>query len=389
VERLAGFYRVGALLLVFTSVAGIPGASPAAALGTPNFRPFLSAVACPTTTVCTAVGGRVNATGVNTTLAERRNGGSWALQSTRNPTAGSKLDVVACASTTMCMAVGEYQNLADGDVYEPLVERWNGSNWAIESTPKPPSDHGGSSLTSVACPSVRVCIAVGSYAYGYPKLVTLAERWNGSNWAIESTPKPPSDNGGSSVLTDVACPSVTVCIAVGGDGYHALVERWNGRSWTLQSAPSPQGSMPMSLIVVACSSTTVCTALGTSPGVMPVAERWQGNRWAIESIPKPNANGGRLYDVACPSIKMCTALGSTVAVVPAPLVERWNGSRWAVESTPQRSGDAMTLSGIACASATVCTAVGSYVNQSALEFTLAERWNGSSWAIESMPNPAK
>jgi hypothetical protein len=43
--------------------------------------------------------------------------------------------------------------------------------------------------------------------------VTLAERWNGSSWAIQSTPNPTGAR--SNILYGVSCPSTTACTAVG------------------------------------------------------------------------------------------------------------------------------------------------------------------------------
>jgi hypothetical protein len=37
-------------------------------------------------------------------------------------------------------------------------------------------------------------------------------RWNGSSWALQSTPSTP---GGASELFGVSCPSATACTAVG------------------------------------------------------------------------------------------------------------------------------------------------------------------------------
>jgi hypothetical protein len=46
---------------------------------------FGPAVSCPTTSVCTAVGLHVRKSGLGVTLAERRSGGVWTVQSTPNP----------------------------------------------------------------------------------------------------------------------------------------------------------------------------------------------------------------------------------------------------------------------------------------------------------------
>ena len=54
-----------------------------------------------------------------------------------------------------------------------MAERWNGTAWAMQSIPNP---NGSGQLNGVSCTSASACTAVGYYG-GY---VTLAERWNGT-----------------------------------------------------------------------------------------------------------------------------------------------------------------------------------------------------------------
>jgi hypothetical protein len=68
----------------------------------------------------------------------------------------------------------------------------------------------------------------------------------------------------------------------------------------------------------------------------------------------------------------------------------WNGA-WSTVSTPAPRGaeNGVTLSGISCTAANVCTAVGRTGGVSLVkaESTLAESWNGTSWAIQTTVNP--
>src|SRR5690349_792556 len=90
-------------------------------------------------------------------------------------------------------------------------------------------------LSSVSCPSVRWCVAVGFHTIGSgPALYPLAEAWNGRSWRLL---KAPVIHG---MFLGIACPRVRACIAVGGranrDGIqaHPLAATWNGRSWRLR-----------------------------------------------------------------------------------------------------------------------------------------------------------
>src|SRR5205814_9194602 len=64
---------------------------------------------------------------------------------------------------------------------------------------------------------------------------------------------------------------------------------------------------------------------------------------------------------------------------------------WSLQSVPIPAGAGSSiLSSESCASATACTAVGGYVTGngfSTVQYTLAERWNGSTWSFQTMPNP--
>ena len=113
------------------------------------------------------------------------------------------------------------------------------SGWSLQHSPVPP---GGTNiyLFGVACPSERVCTAVGYY-YNGTKDVTLAERWNGTKWSVQHTPNPAGAT--SSELDGISCASGSACIAVGdygnGTAQVTLAERWNGTKWSIQSPPTP------------------------------------------------------------------------------------------------------------------------------------------------------
>jgi hypothetical protein len=61
-----------------------------------------------------------------------------------------------------------------------LAERWNGSHWAIQETPNPPGSISDVILWSVSCSRPLQCVAVGKLASPSSPQLTLAEQWNGS-----------------------------------------------------------------------------------------------------------------------------------------------------------------------------------------------------------------
>ena len=108
-------------------------------------------------------------------LVERWNGTKWAIQKTPNPVGASSIFLfgVSCTSASACTAVGYYYN---GTTYVTLAERWNGTKWSIQQTPNP-TGGSGNQLVGVSCASTSACTAAGQYSNG-TTTVTLAERWN-------------------------------------------------------------------------------------------------------------------------------------------------------------------------------------------------------------------
>jgi hypothetical protein len=331
--------------------------------------------------------------GTVTGAASAAAGTGWAIQPTPNPTtAGSTLVSVSCRSAA-CTAVGYYKTKSAkyGNIPRPLAEKWNGTRWVIQPGAQPGAQ--GSELTGVSCSSASRCSAVGWYTAKSGITRTLAEYWNGTAWATQATPNLAPDI--STQFTGVSCSSASACTAVGwyianSDGNTgSLVERWNGTSWSIQSNPAG-GATNGILAGVSCTSGTACTAVGSYDinGNPILAERWNGTRWTM--LPTPPAPAGAssaaVNGVSCSSASLCTATGDYFpagSFTPLSLAERWNGSQWAVQPTPNPANGAI-LEAVSCPSATACTAAG--VSGPA---AVAEAWNGATWAIESTPSPTK
>ena len=304
-------------------------------------------------------------------------GAGWSITPSPNPTVPTgQLFWESCTATTSCTAVGTYVK-ASG-VAVTLAERWNGSQWLIQPTPNP-QGAAVSSLFGVSCTAPSACTAVGNSVNQAGASQPLAERWDGTRWTIQPTPNP---SRGGRFLNGVACTSPSACTAVGSSNAGTLAERWDGTRWTIQPTPNPsQGGGFLS--GVACQSASSCTAVGSS-NAGTLAERWDGTRWTIQPTPNPSQGGGFLSGVACQSASSCTAVGSSNA---GTLAERWDGTRWTIQPTPKPAGaQSAFLNTVACASASACTAAGAYINSSGTFQTLAEQWNGTRWTIQPTPN---
>jgi hypothetical protein len=329
----------------------------------------------------------------------------WTTIPSPNPEGSSanRLESVSCepSSTNMCMSVGKSTVAGTEKV---LAERWNGSSWAL-SAPLVPSGATASSLNGVACPTTTSCRAVGTYKTSAGTF-SLAEHWNGTAWTIV-----PTENGAgasSTVLTELSCTSANVCTAVGyaitGGVATPVAESWNGTSWSMQTVPLPPNSTGSVLESVSCQGTGFCMAVGryTETGgqqVRPFSVAWNGSNWSMKTVPDPEASWkDELLDVDCTSTALCTAAG--VSIVSGAgggwltLLVRWNGTAWVTQTSPNPPSSGVFW-GVDCvnASSNPCNAVGWWTigtptPAGTTGFTLASRWNGTAWALESTPNPS-
>jgi hypothetical protein len=355
----------------------------------------LQAVSCTSASACTAVGSYKNTVGTILTLVERWNGTSWTIQSTPNPSGATKSGLLgaACTSSTACAAVGFYVNSSNTTL--TLALGWNGSAWSIKPSPNP----GGttvSKLLAVSCGSATSCVAVGSYNSSLSTQAALSEHWNGSTWSLLATPN--VSGAALNALQGVACPTATACIAVGYAGSAptataTLAEHLSGTVWTIKPTPNDGSDDPLDAI--SCTSKTACTAVGGIGGRVsappPLAEVWDGSLWVtLTAVASPSAVGPSLLTgVSCTSPTVCTGVGfySLGSGRFATLAE--GGASWIPATTVDPAGAVATqLNGISCASSTACVAVGFYNSGSGPQLTLAERWSGSKWSTLSTPNPS-
>jgi hypothetical protein len=332
--------RTVARRLVLCLVAGatVAGGSPAlaqagerAAVPTPAVRqlptaPVLNGVWCAGPSKCLAVG--TNSI-QNAPISMTWNGRNWSYLKT--PADGKVLSALACTSWTHCLAVG----------YPGVADEWNGSSWRALRAP------GSASLLSIACPSARMCVAVGG---SISAKNAIAIRWNGRAWRTTAVPSP----AGAQLLTlaSVACPSISYCIAVGDylkpTSYTIQIAMtWNGARW--RRAPAP----PAKAFVTACPRPHLCVAVSSHQSLM-----WNRHDWRQEFMPAQNTP----ESISCPASSFCMVDTRQVTVA-------WNGRSWS--KLPPAHNDTYALW---CGSALDCMAVGG-----GSAGGHASQWNGHTW----------
>ena len=139
---------------------------------------------------------------------------------------------------------------------------------------------------------------------------------------------------------------------------------------------------------------TLCVAVGNTEdntsdaNYHAFAEVWSGGKWRVSTLRRQASS---FLGVSCPTRNRCFAAGYTFPGDTAhSLIETWNGRSWTTQRTvqtaaPYRGGDFMHVS---CAGRSSCEAVGFRFNPTSnAERTLAEKWNGSRWALQTTVNP--
>ena len=184
----------------------------------------------------------------------------------------------------------------------------------------------------VSCYSESFCTAVGESSVGsgnQTNAVGVIEEWNGSAWSMAPNPQSSGDNVW---LSSVSCPSVSRCVAVGQDDTDGgFVDTWDGTSWTMSF--KQQG---VSLSAVSCATPVTCVTVGAGSSNSLYSVVLASGTWSAESVPDPGGDGF-LNDVSCASPTFCMAVGSVqVGGVgwATSLSEAWDGESWLVVPSP-------------------------------------------------------
>jgi hypothetical protein len=305
-----------------------------------NPQVSLKAEACPSVAVCVAGGYYTDSSGDQRGLLLTGSGKSWSaveapLPANAAASPDAEISSVACPSPAACVAVGEYQDLS-GD-WQGLLLTGSGKSWSTIEAPLPADGVGlnptNAEPLSVVCPSAAVCVAVGSYipvSPGYARGLLLTG--SGKSWSAVEAPLPANayPSGGVSI-SSVACPSTALCVAVGTynvsqQDQQGVLLTGSGKSWTAVDAPLPANALGVNATSssVACPSAAVCVAVGgyTTPASPRVSLQGllltgSGASWSGVEAPLPaNAAAPDVYEgavvssVACPSAAVCVAIGS-------------------------------------------------------------------------------
>ena len=323
---------------------------------------------------------------------------------------GVQLTSVACPAVSVCVAVGDYNDSA-GNGQGLLLTR-SGGTWHARRAPLP-RDASASprvGLTSVACPTRRACVAVGSY-FGKRTTRPLLLARSGSSWRVVPAPLPPGappGSGGS--LQSVVCPAANRCVISGDVAIQPMLATGFGSSWKAITAPLPKNALAGGVAAISsldCPAPSQCVAVGSYVTTRRADEGMlltgAGTSWRAAEAPVPPdaITGSRfaitlLGRVSCASASRCVAVG---VYLPrreegreAGLLLSRSGPAWhplRAPLPPHASINGNTiLNAVNCRGSQPCTVAGSY-DAAGGERALLLTGFGSSWRPANAPLPAR
>jgi hypothetical protein len=316
----------------------------------------LSAVSCPSESLCVAVGGLDT---VAVSQSPTAGAPQWHVVNPPYPIGpgktcvegephcyepGGRLNAVSCPSPSFCVAV-TYEGFVDVSS-EPTggASAWSPTN--INEG----GGHGATHLTAVSCPSTSLCVAVSGGYQTSGKVLTSTDPTAG-NWQVAQLGNPLD-------LRGVSCGTPSLCVAVAREGRIFVSTDPTGGASAWQEAGTPGGSGDLE--GVACVSTLLCAA-GTMTGNVLTATDPLGGAWS-----EANAGGSvQITGLSCPTASRCVAVDNNGDVLASADPTGGTGS-WSFtnlvpfspsaeeEGQPPRNA----LFSASCASVDLCALVG-------------------------------
>jgi hypothetical protein len=197
--------------------------------------------------------------------------GTWSRLTGRTDTLG-QLQTVDCqpGAVGLCAVVGSMSNGNGALMYDLGADMAN--KFRNVSLPVMPSGGLTNALTSkkMSCASTTRCVLVGDFMFAMPNTESYVGVWDGSTWTRLTS----SSGVGGSRISDINCPTVSQCVAVGSNkatsGMMApnSAAAWFIRDAALVAAPSA-GSTPTTTTPTTIAPTTTTATTTTSTTAKP------------------------------------------------------------------------------------------------------------------------
>jgi hypothetical protein len=217
----------------------------------------LTAVSCPSPTLCVAVsGGSNNSNGGKVLTSTNPASGNW--QATE---LGSSLDLrgVSCGSPSLCVAVAR-----EGRIFVSTNPTGGASAWSEVGAPG-----GAGDLEGVSCIAYLLC-AAGNLT---GNVLTSTDPAGGATWSEANA-------GGSVQITGVSCPTASRCVAVdnNGDVLTSTDPTGGADSWHFENlvpfrpTEGTEEQTRNALFGASCASTSLCALVGSDSRIFTATD---------------------------------------------------------------------------------------------------------------------
>jgi hypothetical protein len=313
----------------------------------------------------------------------------WSLTAGAVPAGDSRDSLTAIAGSAPydLWAVG-YRNPRGSQKEFPLLEHWNGRQWAYYAG----ASLGGrqANLTSVSASAWNDVWAVGNFMPGGP----LIEHWNGKSWSRQQTDAFTRWKAlAGDVFVSVAALAPNNVWVLGYPGTNSPDQNlhWNGKSWRLFNGPNIWqnfGTQAMQVLTTdhfgglwAAGGTIRGNGEAGVPGT-GVVERWNGSRWQVDSRYASKKPLTFLAPVAPDDVWAITggnfSTSGTYGISPVEVLHS-NGSAWKLELNLGGTAS-VTPAGLAATSADDAYVIGQNANTGR---AFIDHWDGTRW--QSVP----
>jgi hypothetical protein len=225
------------------------------------------------------------------------------------------IGAVSCSSTDDCHGIGDL-----GGNYWTFMSEVDGSRWVPDSHVL--GDIGIITVSSLSCPSVRLCVSVGGFGMG----------GNSNHYSIWTSNNVPTSHAGQSswnkssitfpnmsvtdTLASVSCPTSTVCYAISNvidEGTAVLKSTDSARTWA-RVALAPGSDVTTKLLrssyfdAISCPTSASCTIVGSGGPHLLVIRTDDGGaqwRWTFGPPDPLLAEAGWSPDVSCADAATC------------------------------------------------------------------------------------
>ena len=118
------------------------------------------------------------------------------------------------------------------NLYDPLIEHWNGLQWSVVPCPNPnPGLETGLGDLAVLAPN-------DIWAVGETHNDTLVEHWNGAAWSVVPSPLGAWFNSVAALAPDDIWAAGGICLN-GCNSVGSYVAHWDGVQWSVVPGPNP------------------------------------------------------------------------------------------------------------------------------------------------------